>query len=71
MPKKLSKDWVSTSELAAILDCSIDLIYKLRDEQLFKKNEHWRVLNPTAARPTYRWHRNKCQNTLDNYQVKQ
>lgn len=69
MIKKLGKDWVSTSELAKILDCSIDLIYKLRDEGLFIKNKHWRILNPTAARVTYRWHLTKCQDTIQSYEA--
>ena len=68
MAKRLNKSWISTSVLADERGCSIDLIYKLRDEGLLKKNEHWRILNPTAARPTYRWHLKRCQKLLDEYE---
>lgn len=51
---------VSTMELAEKLGCSVDLLYKLRDQGTLKQGTHWWIINPWAARKTYRWNLQRC-----------
>lgn len=67
MPKKSS--WVSTSKAASGLGCSVDFLLRNRGE-LFKRGQHWKVLNPSAWRPTYRWHLANCQKLMEQEQGK-
>jgi hypothetical protein len=50
-----SSPWVTTSTAAAALGVSAKFLRAQRD-QLFKKGTHYRVVNPAAWRPEYRWH---------------
>lgn len=63
MPKKRSP-WVSTTQAAAELGCSITFLYRQRGE-LFKPKTHYKTLNPRAWRPTYRWHLPRCQKLME------
>lgn len=62
----LSSAWVDTKSAAAVLGCSIDHLFHLRDGGLFKVGTHWRdIRRPGAARATYRWHVERCAKTLE------
>lgn len=62
MPRK--SQWVSTSAAAAELGCSTDFLLDHKDD-LFKRGKHWKVLNPSAFRKTYRWHVIRCQKLME------
>ncbi|MDB9527931.1 hypothetical protein PN498_18200 [Oscillatoria sp. CS-180] len=62
---KSRSPWVSTKQLAEELGCSQKFIRETLKDELFKKNQHYRNINPSAWRPTYRWHLKKC---LDSFQ---
>jgi hypothetical protein len=62
-PPKTSP-WVSTATAARELGCSTDFLYRHRGE-LFQLRQHYKVLNPTAWRPTYRWHLPNCQQLME------
>lgn len=55
MPRTTSKQWLTTSQAAQALGCSPKFLIRNKDD-LFKKGKHYRVLDPRAWRPTYRWH---------------
>lgn len=57
---KLKPKGISTLELASELGCSVNQLYKLRDQGLFVQGKHWWIINPHAARPTYRWNLKRC-----------
>ncbi|MBD1876229.1 DNA-binding protein [Nodosilinea sp. FACHB-131] len=63
MPKK-PRVWLSTAEAAAELGCGPKYLRENRDT-IFKKGTHYRVLNPNAWRPTYRWHLKKIQKLME------
>ncbi|MBW4485060.1 MAG: hypothetical protein KME14_21190 [Tildeniella torsiva UHER 1998/13D] len=62
-PKK-PRVWLSTTEAAAELGCGPKYLRENRDK-IFKKGTHYRVLNPEAWRPTYRWHIKKIQKLME------
>lgn len=64
MTKRKPRVWVSTSEAAEALGCSAKYLRENRDD-VFKRGEHYRVLNPKAWRPTYRWHLKKIQKLME------
>lgn len=53
MPKP-KPEWVSTTEAAQSLGCSAKYL-RSQVGKLFKVGTHYRKLNPSAWRPTYRW----------------
>jgi predicted ArsR family transcriptional regulator len=55
--------WVPTSEAAEALGVSAKFLRARRD-QLFKKGVHYRVINPEAWRPEYRWHLPKLERLM-------
>lgn len=57
MPKrrKVSREWFTTSEAAIKLGCTPKYLLSKKDD-LFIRGTHYRVLDPRAWRPTYRWH---------------
>lgn len=58
---------ISTTELADLLGISIDTLYRLKEQGIFKRGpkcHYWKV-NPIAARPTYRWNKELCLKTWD------
>lgn len=59
-----TRAWVTTTEAAAELGCSAKYLRENRDT-LFQKGTHYRVLNPQAWRPTYRWHLKKIQKLME------
>ncbi len=68
MPKHdTTSQWVTTRELATALGVSNSFLWKNR-ETLFKQGEHWRLVNPYAWRPTYRWHLERCQKLMNRHQ---
>lgn len=65
MPK--TRRGVSTTQLAEELSCSVDMVYKLMKDGVFKpgRKGHYWTINPNAARPTYRWQLDRCLATLE------
>ena len=61
---KKTRVWLSTTEAAAELGCSAKYLRENRDN-VFKRGTHYRVLNPNAWRPTYRWHIKKIQKLME------
>lgn len=63
MPKPTDR-WISTTALATELGVSA---YFLREKRttLFKPKKHYRLKNPTAARPTYVWNLAACKAHLN------
>ena len=61
---KKPRVWLPTTEAAAELGCSPKYLRENRDT-IFKKGTHYRVLNPNAWRPTYRWHLKKIQKLME------
>lgn len=68
MPKKRKQAGVSTADLAAALACSIDQIYRFKELGIFKRGRklHYWSVNPIACRPTYRWNKELCIQTLED-----
>ncbi len=64
MKQTEASQWVSTRKLANELGVSISFLWKNR-ESLFTQGVHWRLINPHAWRPTYRWHVGRCQQLMD------
>lgn len=56
--------WIPTTLLAKELSVRPKYLRENR-LKLFKAGYHYRVLNPTAARPTYRWNPTRCAALLD------
>lgn len=66
MPKQLSSAWADTNTAADFLGISPRQLRKLRKEGLLKLGKHYRVTtSATAARPTYRWHCDRCGAALE------
>lgn len=57
--------WVTTKEAAEALNVSQKFLRNQRD-RLFKKRQHYRLLNPRAWRPTYRWHLPNIQKLMES-----
>lgn len=55
--------WVTTSKAAEALGVSAKFLRAQRD-QLFKKGTHYRVVNPAAWRPEYRWHLKQLESLM-------
>lgn len=53
--KGRSSPWVSTAIAAKSLAVHPSFLLNNRAD-LFKRGMHWKIKNPTAARPTYLWH---------------
>lgn len=64
MAKKAPRVWLTTSQAAAELGCSPKYLRENRDT-IFKRGTHYRVLNPNAWRPSYRWHLKKIQKLME------
>jgi hypothetical protein len=56
--------WLTTTQAAIALGCSPKFLRSNMD-RLFKRGKHYRVLNPSAWRPTYRWHLGRIQKMMD------
>ena len=61
--RQIKQDWVSTQALAQELSVSTDFLLKNKNK-LFEAGTHWKILNPLAGRPTYRWNKPKVMETL-------
>lgn len=57
----LTSDWVKTSEICQSLGCSRWHLETLREQEVLKRSEHWLNISPLAARPTYRYHEERCR----------
>lgn len=66
-PKKFKQSGVSTREMAALLGCSVKTLLKLREEKMFSqgRSKHYWIVNPHAARVSYRWNQEKCLSLMD------
>jgi hypothetical protein len=60
-----SPEWKTTAEICQILNCSGRHLYNLRAQGILKFKKHWKVKNPHAARLTYLYHEQRCQDALD------
>lgn len=59
-------DWVSSGVVCEKLGISIDHLTRLRREGMLKRNKHYRNIGrPQAARPTYRYHLQRCEAALE------
>lgn len=56
--------WVSTSAAAEALGVSAKFLRQQRD-RLFKRGHHYRIVNPAAWRPTYRWHLKRVEALME------
>jgi hypothetical protein len=65
MAKESRSPWVSTRRLAEELGCTPKHIRESLKDEVFKMGTHYRNVNPTAWRPTYRWHLKRCCECLD------
>lgn len=61
----LSSDWLTTSELCNLWGCSRDHLQTLRKQRILKPKLHYKNISPYAARPTYRYHRGRCEKALE------
>lgn len=61
MGKKRESAWISGADLAALVGCSAEHIKRLRQRNELKARHHWIALNPKAAAPRFRYHRQRCQ----------
>ncbi|MEL7143297.1 MAG: hypothetical protein AAGL08_13865 [Cyanobacteria bacterium J06573_11] len=59
------KAWKSTTLTAE--EIGVTSVF-LRDNRLnlFRAGHHYKVVNPTAHRPTYKWHVKRCDDLLKN-----
>jgi len=55
-------NWVSTKQALELLSCSRTFLMARRSP-LFKGC--WRIMDPTAARPTYQWNKSKLLKLLE------
>jgi len=61
MVAKTSKSaWVTTKALAEELGVTQKFIRESLKDEIFGPGLHYRNVNPTAWRPTYRWHLERC-----------
>lgn len=51
--------WLKTAEMAAVLEMHPMTLSKLKLGGYFRKNHHWRLVNPTSQRSPLRWHRER------------
>jgi hypothetical protein len=65
----LSSEWVGTRQLCEAIGCSRDHIATLRKWKVLKHKKHWKNINPSAARPTYRYHLKRCMAALDELEA--
>ncbi|MEM9087427.1 MAG: hypothetical protein AAGC93_01670 [Cyanobacteria bacterium P01_F01_bin.53] len=56
--------WIPTTLLAKELGVNPRYLQRNR-LKLFKAGHHYRVVNPTSYRPTYRWHPGRCAALLE------
>lgn len=59
-----SSKWLSTTKAAEELNVTSKYLREKRLE-LFTAAYHYRLINPTAARPTYKWHLKRCEALLN------
>lgn len=59
-----AKTWLGTTKAAKELDVTPKYLRENR-LKLFKAGHHYRLINPTAARPTYKWHLERCEALLN------
>lgn len=51
--------WLSTRQMAQLLQMHPVTLNKLKAQGFFTENRHWRKLNPTAITSHLRWHRER------------
>ncbi len=61
----MKKDWIDTDQAAVELGITRRQLLELRRQGHFKAGQHYRKKNPTAHRPTYIWHVEKCSKILE------
>ncbi len=64
MKKAENQSWISTTAAAELLGVGRTFLLNHRFD-LFKKNYHWRSINPHAVRPSYRWHLKRCEQLME------
>ena len=73
MPAKRANHspWVTTATLANELGCGQKYVREQLKDDVFRPNQEYRNINPTAWRPTYRWHLERCIQRLQEVSVDQ
>ena len=61
--------WFSTTAAAEALNLSPKQLLRYR-KTIFKARRHYLLKNPTAYRPTYTWHVDRCRKVLEDASVK-
>ncbi len=64
----MNKNWLDTDRAAEALGITPRQLRQLRKNGIFKAGKHYRKKNPTAARPAYIWHVEKCLKILEEAQ---
>lgn len=63
--RPLSENWIPSAEMAAVLGISLDLLYDLLPEM--QPSFHYRIVSRMdAKRATYRYHRKRVEELIDN-----
>ena len=58
--KRLRKNWITTAEMAKHLGVSVQTLHRRRKDGSLQQNTHYLSIGGrNAARPTYRWHKDK------------
>lgn len=61
--------WVDTVTLAEELGVRPKFIRDRLKDLVFKQGIHYRNINPTAWRPTYRWNLKRCLEKMDAVEI--
>ncbi|MGB3492791.1 MAG: hypothetical protein WBA57_08685 [Elainellaceae cyanobacterium] len=64
MTKTNNQAWVPTTIAAESLGVGREFLLAHRFD-LFEQGKHWRLINPHAVRPTYRWHLKRLENLME------
>lgn len=65
MRQRLDQNWISTAQMAEALGICTKTLYRLRDSGYLKPGKHYLIISATsAARPTYRWHQERCEGAM-------
>lgn len=59
------KTWLKTTEMAADLGLHRGTLLRLIQQGFMKLNVHYRLLNPTSARPTFVWHLERTRKRMN------
>jgi predicted DNA-binding ArsR family transcriptional regulator len=61
--KKLTEEWITSSEIKARLGITDNTLRKLREQNILNNGVHWMDINPYST-PRYRYHYENCKSVL-------